>query len=450
MHNRLLTVLPLLLSAAFAQDTNVALGGTATQSSFAGFGEQPGYAIDGNRDGYWWNSSTTCTANSPGGWWQVVLPSATTVNEVVIWNRADGWGERLSNFRVEVKNGATTVFSQDFFTSGGFVIEGGCLRVKVPGPGVTANTVRLSNLGVNADNNRHLQFAEVEVIRYGASREVNFARYGVATASSNTIDAPRLIDRNTDGMWGNLASMRTLTAAGSWVRVDHTRIRVDEIRLWPVTFGHLGCGNFRVEIFDGPTQTFSQDFYPATSMPRTHATVVVPPVGTFGDSVRVSTLGPAPNGERIELAEIEVLMFANYAAEQWVQGAGCRGAAGVPTLDCALRPTLDATLTYRVANVPATPGFAVQAIGLSNQLQAGGPLPADLGVLGMQGCWLLNSLDVLQAAAAVANVATFQLVLPNIPNVIGLRMWHQALVLDSTANAFGLTVSNGLEQFVAF
>ena len=88
--------LPLLFStAAAAQDVNVALGGSATQSSVAGYGEQPGFAIDGNRDGYWWHSSCTCTGNVLGSWWQVVLPSPTTVNEVVIYNRAEGWGKRL-------------------------------------------------------------------------------------------------------------------------------------------------------------------------------------------------------------------------------------------------------------------------------------------------------------------------------------------------------------------
>jgi len=440
--------LPVLSLLAFTQlspgqDLNVAIGGTATQSSFSGFGEQPGYAIDGNRDGYWWNSSTTCTANAVGGSWQVVLASPGTVNEVVVWSRADGWGERLSNFRVEIDNGGTTVFTQDFFTNGGFVIEGGSLRVKVPGAGVVADTVRLRNLGVNADNNYHLQFAEVEVIRYGASREVNFARYGTASASTNTVDAPRLIDRRTDGMWSNNAAMRTANAPGSWVRVDFTRIPIDRIRLWPVTFGQFGCGNFRVAVFDGPTQVFAQDFYPTVQMPRTRATLVNPPAGTFGDSVRVTTLGPVAGGERIELAEIEVLMFSNFAGEQWVQGAGCRGAAGVPTLDCTTRPSFQATLDYRVGNVPATPGLVLQAIGVTE-------LRANLLGIGMPGCWLSNSLDVLQAAAATAGVATFQLVLPNIPNVLGLRMWHQGLVLDPTANAFGLTLSNGLEQYVAF
>ena len=445
-----LLVLPLALSAVLAQDVNVALGGVATQSSLAGYGEQPGYAIDGNRDGYWWNGSTTCTANLPGSWWQVVLPGATTVHEVVLWNRADGWGTRLSNFRVEVKLGANTMFAQDFYTTGGSVKNGGFLRVKVPGAGVTADTVRISNLGTNADGNRMVQVAEVEVIRYGSAREVNFARYGVASASSNAADAPRLVDGSTDGLWSNNRSMRTNSATGAWVRVDHTRIRVDEIRLWPVSFGQLGCGNFRVAIFDGPTQTFAQDFYPAASMPRTQPTIVTPPTLTFGDSVHVTTLGPVAVGERIELAEIEVLMFANYAGEQWVQGAGCSGSAGVPSLACEVRPSFVETLVYEVHNVPMSPGLAVQAIGLSNQLQGGGPLPAELGVLGMPGCWLQNSLDLLQASVAVANVATFQLVLPSIPNVLGLRMWSQALVLDPGANAFGLTVSNGLEQFVGF
>jgi hypothetical protein len=79
----------LLAPVLSAQDLNLALGGTATQSSFAGFGEQAGYAIDGNRDGYWWSNSTTCIANQPGSWWQVVLNGPPQlVHEVVIYNRA--------------------------------------------------------------------------------------------------------------------------------------------------------------------------------------------------------------------------------------------------------------------------------------------------------------------------------------------------------------------------
>ena len=452
MKTPLRTLLPFLslLPVVLAQNTNVALGGTATQSSLAGFGEQPGYAIDGNRDGYWWNSSTTCMANIAGSWWQVVIPSPTTVNEVVIWNRADGWGARLSNFRVEIKNGATTVFSQDFLTTGGVVANGGSLRVKVPGAGVTANTVRLSNIGVNSEGNRYLQFAEVEVIRYGASREVNFARYGTATASSQNSTAPRLIDGSTDGLWSNNRGMRTDNVAGSWVRVDVERRRLDQIRLWPVSEFHVGTGNFRVTIHDGATQVFSQDFFPGTLMPVTQPLVVTPPSGTTGDSVRVTKLGPVGTNNYIEFAEIEVLQFADYTGETWSHGIGCRGTNGVvPTLGCFPRPDMSATLTYSIGNVPA-PGLALLAFGLSNQLQAGGPLPANLGIIGAPGCWLLNSLDILMVGAPVSpgNLAV-QLVLPNVPNANGLRMYQQAIVFDAV-NPFGITLSNGLEQLVGF
>ncbi|MBL9079607.1 MAG: discoidin domain-containing protein [Planctomycetes bacterium] len=448
----LLTCLPFLslVTVAFAQNTNVALGGTATQSSFAGFGEQPGFAIDGNRDGYWWNYSTTCTASTPGAWWQVVLPSTTTFNEVVIWNRADGWGERLSNFRVEIKNGATTVFSQDFLTTGGVVINGGFLRIKVPGAGVTANTVRLSNIGVNSGFNHHLQFAEVEVIRYGASREVNFARYGTATASSQNANAPRLIDGSTDGLWSNNRGMRTDNVPGSWLRVDVERRRLDQIRLWPVSKFQVGTGNFRVSIHDGATQVFSQDYFPASLMPVTQPLLVTPPAGTTGDSVRVTSLGPVGSNHTMEFAEIEVMQFADYTGETWVHGIGCRGSNGVvPTLGCSPRPALSATLNYSLGSVPA-PGIALLAFGLSNTLQAGGPLPANLGIVGAPGCWLLNSLDVLMVAAPVApGSLAVQLVLPNVPNANGLRMYPQAVVLDAV-NPLGITLSNGLEQLVGF
>jgi hypothetical protein len=446
MNAFLRTVLPFLslVPATLAQDVNVALGGVATQSSLAGFGEQPGYAIDGNRDGYWWNSSATCMANTLGSWWQVVLPNATTVNEVVIWNRADGWGERLANFRVEVKNGANTVFSQDFFTTGGFVFEGQSLRVKVPGAGVTANTVRLTNLGLNAEGNWYLQFAEVEVIRYGAARHVNFARYGTASASSQNATASRLADGSTDGYWPNARGMRTDNVAGSWVRVDVERRRLDQIRLWPVSKFQVGTGNFRVTIHDGLAQVFSQDFYPTSLMPLTGPTIVTPPAGTIGDSVRVTKLGPVGSNNYIEFAEIEILQFANNRGETWSYGAGCRGTLGVPELSCAVRPQLTATLNYRIDKVP-TPGAAILAFGVSN---SGGQTPVELGFVGAPGCWLSTSLDVMFSGLSIAYNVDFQLVLPNVPNANGLRMHLQGIVLD-TVNPLGLTVTNGLEQLIA-
>ena len=111
MHSRFAAAVVLTLAATVAaQDVNVALAGTVTQSSTSGFLELPSYANDGNRDGYWYNNSSTCTGNLLGAWIQVTLASASPVHEVVLWNRGDCCPGRLSNFRVEVKNGSTVVF----------------------------------------------------------------------------------------------------------------------------------------------------------------------------------------------------------------------------------------------------------------------------------------------------------------------------------------------------
>lgn len=447
------TVLCLLAAVASmpAQDVNVALGGTASQSSFAGFGEQPGYAIDGNRDGYWWHGSTTCTSNLPGSWWQVVLTAPTIVNEVVIVNRADCCPTRLANFQVQVSNGATAVFTQSFLTTGGHVPAGGILRVQIPGAGVTADRVRISTLGVNAEGGHMLQFSEVEVIRYGDERQVNFARYGAASASSNQATASRLIDGSTDGMLANNRSFQTQNLPGSWLRVDVPRRRLDQVRLWPVSHGQAGCGNFRVSVFDGAVEVFGQNHFAAGLMPITAPTLVTPPVGTYGDSVRVTSLGVASNGQhRLEFAELEILQFAGFTGENWEHGSGCRGVAGVPTLQCSVRPEPGATLLYRLANATATPGVAVLVVGLSNQWSGAVPLPVELGVVGAPGCWLLNTLDLLQPALVQNQAADFQLYLQPSSGMLGLRMFTQGAVLDPATNAFGMVLSNGIEQFVGF
>lgn len=227
-----------LATTLAAQDVNVALAGTVTQSSTSGFLELPSYANDGNRDGYWYNNSTTCTGNQLGAWIQVTLASASPVHEVVLWNRGDCCHERLSNFRVEVKNGAAVVFTQDILTSGGTVPAGEALRIKIPGSGVTATSVRLTNLGTNSQGNHYLQLSEFEVIRYGTGRTVNFARYGTASASSNPTQVARLVDGRIDGIAQNGSTFQSANAPGQWLQVAMERHRVDRVQLWPVTFGN--------------------------------------------------------------------------------------------------------------------------------------------------------------------------------------------------------------------
>jgi F5/8 type C domain len=320
-----------LLAPVSSQEVNVALGGTASRSAPSGFGDQPGQAIDGNRDGDWYHFSTIVTANVPGQWWQVTLAAPSVVNEVVVFNRADCCEQRLSNFRVELSLGSTVVLAQDFLTTGGVVERGGMIRMQIPGAGIVADRVRLSGLGINSSGSHFLQFSEVEVIRYGAARQTNVAPHGAASASSNGATASRLIDGSTDGFFGNNRAFQTQNLAGSWVRVDIDRRRIDRIQLWPVSSQQAGCGNFRVSIFDGANEVFGQNLHTLVLMPTNTPTVVNPPAGTIGDSVRVTSLGAAQNGQqRLEFAELEILQFGNQAGENRVHGIGCRGGVWLP------------------------------------------------------------------------------------------------------------------------
>ena len=81
-------------------EANVALQGSASQVNVAFDGEAQ-RAIDGNRDGqYHAANSTTHTDKTDQAWWEVDLGSGFALDEVRIFNRTDGVGDRLQQFHV--------------------------------------------------------------------------------------------------------------------------------------------------------------------------------------------------------------------------------------------------------------------------------------------------------------------------------------------------------------
>jgi hypothetical protein len=54
-----------------------------------------GYAVDGNTDGEFLNSSTTHTQKEQGAWWQVDLGSKKSIDQIIIYNRIDCCANRL-------------------------------------------------------------------------------------------------------------------------------------------------------------------------------------------------------------------------------------------------------------------------------------------------------------------------------------------------------------------
>src|SRR5437763_14849961 len=64
---------------------------------------------------------TTLFRSLVSSYWQVALGGVYTLDQVVIYNRSDGIGSRLSNFRVSVLQGGSEVYGQNFFTGTGSV-----------------------------------------------------------------------------------------------------------------------------------------------------------------------------------------------------------------------------------------------------------------------------------------------------------------------------------------
>jgi hypothetical protein len=144
-----------------AQDsrTNLALGGTATQSSTGTFDSGgpavASRAIDGNTDGNFFDHSVTHTGQEQA-WWQVDLGNTYNLANIVIWNRTDAAMERLSNFYVSVLDDqGNAVWTGNFCTNGEY-----------PNPGLSINlpaniSGRFVKIGLNGVNFLHL--AEVQV-----------------------------------------------------------------------------------------------------------------------------------------------------------------------------------------------------------------------------------------------------------------------------------------------
>jgi poly(beta-D-mannuronate) lyase len=151
---------------------NVALNKTATQSS-TGFGGDASRAVDGNTSGNFGDGSVTHTNDTPGEpkFWEVDLGGDFYINEIALWNRTDCCGDRLSNFRLSVFDGAVEVFGTDNFTvaaggsaksifstfedTGGFFARGDRVRVQlIDGMNNSAGTV---------NGQASLSLAEVQV-----------------------------------------------------------------------------------------------------------------------------------------------------------------------------------------------------------------------------------------------------------------------------------------------
>ena len=140
-------------------------------------------------------------------------------------------------------------------------------------------------------------------------------------------------------------------------------------------------------------------------------------------------------------------------------GVGCPTSVGIATVSPAdpdgeqgplppSLPRLGQTYTMQFANLP-TVGFIFVIVGLSNTSLSGIPLPIDLSILGLVGCHLHTSNEVLQALLIPpSGLVTFNVPIPPPPggNVfLNMPLYSQALIFDALApNGAGGTSRGGV------
>ncbi|MGA1863886.1 MAG: discoidin domain-containing protein [bacterium] len=150
----------LIIHSKPSEYKNLALeaGSKASQSATA-YGGSPERAIDGNPDGNYSHNSVTHTDDRLNSWWQVELPKPAKIEEIVIWNRSDCCGNRLSNLRISVLDDSQKeVWGKNFR---GPVNQGGSVLFK-PDTTVSGRFVKVQIQGKNIEGNGFLSLAEVQ------------------------------------------------------------------------------------------------------------------------------------------------------------------------------------------------------------------------------------------------------------------------------------------------
>ncbi|MFT4546790.1 MAG: hypothetical protein ACI8XO_001590 [Verrucomicrobiales bacterium] len=162
-----------VIGAALFNYSNLAIGSAASQSTTLSNSANPtaDKAIDGNLATAFGDGSTTHTAGSGGApvFWETSLTSASSINEISLYNRGDCCPERLSNFRVSIFDGATEVWGENYFEGTGNVGNGiFSIQEDTGGFFGTGDRVRIELIGgLNNAPNDTLSLREVEI--YGVA-----------------------------------------------------------------------------------------------------------------------------------------------------------------------------------------------------------------------------------------------------------------------------------------
>ncbi|MBK8099443.1 MAG: hypothetical protein IPK26_20230 [Planctomycetes bacterium] len=138
---------------------------------------------------------------------------------------------------------------------------------------------------------------------------------------------------------------------------------------------------------------------------------------------------------RIVVQGTETLELIPSSTATWTRyGPGC---AGAPLLDrvAGSRPVLGGPFTLQLTSLPAAPGLAVMLFGNDLVHWGSTTLPVELHLIGLPHCrlWVAPVTDWLRMVPHAGVSANVTVVVPLQPELAGMAIGVQALVLDPRA-----------------
>ena len=304
------------LSGPAPQD--LAVNKAASQSSTLYPSTAASKAVDGNTDGNFWDGSVSHTNQDANAWWEVDLGASATVSSIVVWNRTDCCGDRLSDYWVFVSNTPflptdtpTTLQSRAGTWSSHQTAQ------PSPSASITVPSAQGRYVRVQLSGSNYLSLAEVQVfgtLTGPAPQDVavNKAATQSSTYQPGFTGASKAVDGNTDGIYADGSLTHTNLDANAWWEVDlGASVTVSSIGIWNRT----DCCGSRLSDYwvfvsntpflptDTPTTlqnragTYSSH---QTTQPNPSASIAVP--SAQGRYVRVQLSGT----NYLSLAEVQV------------------------------------------------------------------------------------------------------------------------------------------------
>jgi hypothetical protein len=216
---------------------DLAVNKVASQSSIYGTADAS-KAVDGNPDGVFLDASVAHTVFDQNAWWQVDLGASATISSIVVWNRTDCCGSRLSDYWVFVSD---TPFAPTDTPS---ILQNragtwSSHQMVQPNPSSTITIAGAQGryVRVQLSGTDFLALAEVQVFGVLQAAAPNLALNQSATQSSiylpGATDGSAAVDGNTSGVFADGAMASTSYDAHAWWQVDlSSPVTVGSIVVW--------------------------------------------------------------------------------------------------------------------------------------------------------------------------------------------------------------------------